>query len=66
MPDEQLMIRFGTILKGGDVYMTTCGDYHGISVLSAEYKILSSIVNKRLYKYFEDKGLLEDEQAWGV
>ncbi len=36
--------------------------YRGLSILSCIYKIYSSILNARILKYWEDNGILNDEQ----
>ncbi len=36
--------------------------YRGLSILSCIYKIYSSILNTRILKYWEDNGILNDEQ----
>lgn len=61
LPDEMAIGRIVTLFKGGDVY--DCGDYRGISLLSVVYKLFSAILNRRLTRYCEKNGILEEEQG---
>jgi hypothetical protein len=40
-----------------------CGDYRGVSLLNVVYKLLSAILNKRLVRYCDENGVLDEEQG---
>ena len=52
------MGRIVTLFKGGDVY-----DYRGICLLNVGYKLFSAVINRRLMRFCEENGIVDDEQG---